>query len=123
MIEAYDPRAHPDESLAAQCNDFNSLTEMARGTDTILQGVRNAAPELVELPAKPVRRSMSRFGLVTLANRADAPALPLLRELLESRMIGWDFSRLFVIHQAQAFFVTSAKSNTNFKRRYSHPVG
>ena len=33
-----------------------------------------------------------------------------------------DFSRLFVIHQAQAFFVTRAKSNTKFKRRYSHPV-
>jgi hypothetical protein len=33
-----------------------------------------------------------------------------------------DFSRLFVIHEAQAFFVTRAKSNTKFKRRYSHPV-
>ena len=33
-----------------------------------------------------------------------------------------DFGRLFVIHQAQAFFITRAKSNTKFKRRYSHPV-
>jgi hypothetical protein len=33
-----------------------------------------------------------------------------------------DFSRLFAIHQAQAFFVTRAKSNTKFRRRYSHPV-
>ncbi len=33
-----------------------------------------------------------------------------------------NFARLFVIHQAQAFFVTRAKSNTQFKRRYSHPV-
>ena len=33
-----------------------------------------------------------------------------------------DFARLFVIHEAQAFFVTRAKSNTKFKRRYSHPV-
>ena len=33
-----------------------------------------------------------------------------------------DFRRLFAIHQAQAFFVTRAKSNTKFKRRYSHPV-
>ena len=33
-----------------------------------------------------------------------------------------DFARLFSIHQAQAFFVTRAKSNTQFKRRYSHPV-
>jgi hypothetical protein len=27
-----------------------------------------------------------------------------------------------VIHEAQAFFVTRAKTNTKFKRRYSHPV-
>ncbi len=33
-----------------------------------------------------------------------------------------DFKRLFVIHQANAFFVTRAKSNTKFKRRYSNTV-
>ena len=33
-----------------------------------------------------------------------------------------DFARLFVIHQAKAFFVTRAKRNTQFQRRYSHPV-
>ena len=33
-----------------------------------------------------------------------------------------DFERLFAIHQANAFFVTRAKSNTKFKRRYSTPV-
>jgi IS4 transposase len=33
-----------------------------------------------------------------------------------------DFKRLFAIHQSHAFFVTRAKSNTQFKRRYSHPV-
>ena len=33
-----------------------------------------------------------------------------------------DFQQLFVIHQAGAFFVTRAKSNTKFKRRYSNPV-
>src|SRR5450759_4857600 len=33
-----------------------------------------------------------------------------------------DFSRLFAIHQAPGFFVTRAKSNTQFRRRYSNPV-
>ncbi len=33
-----------------------------------------------------------------------------------------DFARLFAIHQAQAFFVNRAQSNSKFKRRYSHPV-
>ena len=33
-----------------------------------------------------------------------------------------DFARLLAIHQAQAFFVTRAKRNTQFRRRYSHPA-
>ncbi len=33
-----------------------------------------------------------------------------------------DFARLLAIHQAQAFFVTRAKRNTQFRRRYPHPV-
>jgi hypothetical protein len=33
-----------------------------------------------------------------------------------------DFARLHAIHEAQAFFVTRAKSNTRFRRRYSRQV-
>jgi len=33
-----------------------------------------------------------------------------------------DFSRLYALHQATAFFVTRAKSNFQCKRRYSRPV-
>ena len=33
-----------------------------------------------------------------------------------------DFDRLYAMHQAQAFFVTRAKSNTRFRRVYSAPV-
>lgn len=33
-----------------------------------------------------------------------------------------DFSRLYNIHTASAFFVTRAAQNTQFLRRYSHPV-
>jgi len=33
-----------------------------------------------------------------------------------------DFARLFRLHQAKAFFVTQAKSNFTYRRRYSHPV-
>jgi len=33
-----------------------------------------------------------------------------------------DFGRLFSMDQARAFFVIRAKSNTVYKRRYSHPV-
>ena len=33
-----------------------------------------------------------------------------------------DFTRLYALHQAKAYFVTRAKSNFKFKRRYSHEV-
>jgi hypothetical protein len=33
-----------------------------------------------------------------------------------------DFERLYTFNQIPAFFVTRAKSNMQFKRRYSHPV-
>lgn len=33
-----------------------------------------------------------------------------------------DFARLHVLHQAQSFFVTRAKSNLQYRRVYSHPV-
>ena len=33
-----------------------------------------------------------------------------------------DFARLYQMHQAQAFFVTRAKSNTCYRRIYSRPV-
>lgn len=50
----------------------------------------------------------------------DLPVEPGAYYLLDRGFL--DFSRLYAIHQAQAFFVTRAKSNTKFKRRYSHPV-
>ena len=34
----------------------------------------------------------------------------------------FDFSRLYVLYQAQAFFVIRAKTKVGFKRIYSHPV-
>src|SRR5699024_5000710 len=33
-----------------------------------------------------------------------------------------DFARLFALHLAGSFFVIRAKSNTKYRRRYSHPV-
>ena len=33
-----------------------------------------------------------------------------------------DFRRLYILHQEKAFFISRAKTNFNFKRRYSHEV-
>jgi len=32
-----------------------------------------------------------------------------------------DFERLFTLHRTGRFFVIRAKSNTKYRRRYSHP--
>ena len=45
-----------------------------------------AAPDLVELPVKPAMAAPARFGLVTLAGRAEPPSLAILRELAERVM-------------------------------------
>ncbi len=34
-----------------------------------------------------------------------------------------DFQRLYTLHQERAFFISRAKTNFKFKRRYSHEVG
>ena len=48
------------------------------------------------------------------------PILPSAIYLLDRGYL--DFSRLFTMHQAGAFFVTRAKSNTRCQRIYSHPI-
>jgi hypothetical protein len=50
----------------------------------------------------------------------DLPVEPGAYYLLDRGYL--DFARLHAIHLAQAFFVTRAKRNTQFKRRYSQPV-
>ena len=50
----------------------------------------------------------------------DLPILPTAIYLLDRGYL--DFDRLFTVHQAGAFFVTRAKSNTCCQRIYSHPI-
>ena len=50
----------------------------------------------------------------------DLPILPAAIYLLDRGYL--DYARLFLIHQAGAFFVTRTKSNTRFQRIYSHPI-
>ena len=44
------------------------------------------AARLVELVLKPAVTMTARFGIVTLAGRAEAPALPIVRKLVEKLM-------------------------------------
>jgi hypothetical protein len=54
----------------------------ARTSDTVVLAIRQAAPDLVEIPVVPALNAKARFGLVTLAGRSEAPFLGKLREMM-----------------------------------------
>jgi hypothetical protein len=49
----------------------------------VLIAIRAAGPDLVELPMKPALNATARFAIVTLAGRSEAPALPIVRSLMQ----------------------------------------
>lgn len=81
LVERYGPDAHPQHCVTLRCDEIGSLADVARRSDVVLLAIRAAAPDLVELALKPPLNSGARFGLVTLAGRSEAPALPIVRRL------------------------------------------
>ena len=82
LVECYGPDAHPEACVTLRCEEIPSLTELARRTNAVLFAIRAAGPDLVELKLKPALRATARFAIVTLAGRSEAPALPLVRQLM-----------------------------------------
>lgn len=83
LMERYGPRAHPALCVTLRCDEIPSLVEVARHSDAVVLAIRAAAPDLVELRMKPALDATARFGLVTLAGRTEAPALPLVRQMMQ----------------------------------------
>ncbi|SIR19810.1 LysR family transcriptional regulator [Pseudacidovorax sp. RU35E] len=86
MVAAYGPQGHPDVCVRLRCNELTRLVELTRHSDAVLLAIRAAAPDLVELPVQPQIEGGARFGLVTQARRQQAPALPLLREVIAAHL-------------------------------------
>ena len=86
MVERYGPAAHPSECVTLRCEEIPSLVEVVRHSDAVLIAIRAAAPDLVELALKPVMNATARFGIVTLARRAEPLALPIVRKLVTDLM-------------------------------------
>ena len=86
LMERYGRQAHPDVCVTLKCEEIPSLVDVARASDTVLLAVRAAAPELVELSVRPALQASARFGLVTLAQRTEAPALAMIRTLMQRLM-------------------------------------
>jgi len=73
-----------------------------------------------------LRGSIPEFIYISEGTHADVTALDLLLPLPGAYYVldrGYlDFGRLYRFQQAGAFFVTRAKANLQFARRYSHPI-
>jgi DNA-binding transcriptional LysR family regulator len=86
LVERYGPMAHPSECVTLRCEEIPSLVEVVRHSDAVLIAIRASAPDLVELALKPAMNATARFGIVTLARRAEPPTLPIIRKLLADLM-------------------------------------
>ncbi len=84
LVERYGPNAHPQHCVSLQCEELPSLVELTRRTDTVLIAIRAAGPDLVELALTPPLKATARFAVVTLAGRSEAPALPIVRNLMHT---------------------------------------
>lgn len=83
LVELYGPAAHPQDCVTLRCEEIASLVEVVRESDAVLLAIRASAPDLVELQMKPAMTGKARFGLVTLAGRAEPPSLSIVRELAD----------------------------------------
>lgn len=86
LVERYGPGAHPTACVTLRCEEIASLVEVVRDSDAVLIAIRAAAPDLVELALKPAMGATARFGIVTLARRAEPPGLPIVRKLVAALM-------------------------------------
>ncbi len=86
MVERYGPEAHPNACVTLRCEEIPSLVDVVRHSDAVLIAIRAAAPDLEELVLKPAMNATARFGIVTLARRAEPPALPIVRKLVADIM-------------------------------------
>ena len=85
LISRYGPQANPDDMVTLRSDETLNIVEVARRSHAVVLTADAAAQGLVRLELAPPLDATARFGLVTLAQRQEAPALRILREQLP----GW----------------------------------
>lgn len=86
LVERYGPKAHPQDMVRLSSDEIAHLVEVAAGSDTVLLAIRAAAPSLQELRLTPALNASARFALVTMAHRAQAMHLDVVRELVRNTL-------------------------------------
>lgn len=84
LVERYGAQAHPQELVTLSSDEITHLIETAEQTDAIVLAVRSAGPRLAEIELTPALRANARFGLVTVAARAQSVFLPEIVRLMHS---------------------------------------
>lgn len=84
LMSRYGPQANPDDMVTLQCDETLSIVELARCSDAVVLTPNAVAPDLVSLDMTPSLEATAKFGLVTLNQREEAPALRILRTQLEA---------------------------------------
>lgn len=83
LVSRYGPRANPDDMVTLRCDETLSIVALARRADVIVLTVNAVAPDLVSLNVAPSLGASARFGLATLSDHEEAPALQIVAGLLE----------------------------------------
>ncbi len=82
LMARYGASANPEDMVTVRSDETSHIVELARHSDTVVLTILAAAPDLLRLPVQPALDATARFGLVTLAQRQEAPALRIVREQL-----------------------------------------
>jgi DNA-binding transcriptional LysR family regulator len=82
LMSRYGPEANPDHMVTLRCDETLSIVELARQSDAVVLTAMAVATDLVGLDVQPPLAATARFGLVTLSQRQEAPAVRIVREQL-----------------------------------------
>lgn len=86
LVERYGEQAHPQAMVKLVSDEIAHLVQVAQDSNAVLLAVRDVAPELVPLKMHPPLKATGRYGLVTLAHRAQALYLDEVRGLMRRVM-------------------------------------
>ncbi|KVL35769.1 hypothetical protein WS98_13585 [Burkholderia territorii] len=86
LMERFGPDGHPDRLFNLQCGELGNLLELARLSDTIVIGVRHAAPGLAEIPTQPALNIDAHFSWVSLKGRTLPMASKIIRPFIDDRL-------------------------------------
>lgn len=86
LTERYGAQANPEDMVSLRTDDTSSLVELARHSDAVVLTINAAGLDLHRLNVQPAVDATARFGLVTLTDRSQPPALAGITALMQKRL-------------------------------------